>query len=147
MWQIITIICVTNVQQGFSIWTLIKQLLTKYQLFTKLPKILYIYKNRNFVSIIEKRYNNCFYSIKILGQGHVGNLLFHFFSCEPLTIFAVFLQQTRVPIKALPLPQNVKVQSEADQGNDFIFSKSLCANCFLNCWIMQCHQICCGRTR
>ena len=36
--KIITLICVTYVQKDFWIGTLIKQLLTKYQFFMKLPK-------------------------------------------------------------------------------------------------------------
>ena len=39
-------------QKDFQIQTLIKQLLTKYQIFTKLPQISHIYSYRNFLSII-----------------------------------------------------------------------------------------------
>ena len=48
MRQIFTIIWVTYAQKNFKIQTLIKQLLTKYQIFTKLPKISYIHKNHIF---------------------------------------------------------------------------------------------------
>ena len=41
VWKLITIICVTYVQQDFQIQTLIKQLLTKYQIFTSWEWILY----------------------------------------------------------------------------------------------------------
>ena len=46
--QIITIICVTHVQKNFEIRTSNKQLLTKYQIFTKLPQIPNIHINCNF---------------------------------------------------------------------------------------------------
>ena len=39
-----TIICVTYVQKNFEIQTFIKQLLTKYQILTKLPEISHIHK-------------------------------------------------------------------------------------------------------
>ena len=51
MRQIITI-CVTFAQKNFYIQTLIKQLFTKYQIFKKLPQILHIHKNGNFLSMI-----------------------------------------------------------------------------------------------
>ena len=44
----ITSISVTHVQKNFEIQTLIKQLLTKYQIFMKLPQIPRIHLNRNF---------------------------------------------------------------------------------------------------
>ena len=44
--------CHIYVQKDFQIRTLIKQLLIKYQIFTKLPQISHIHKNRNFLSII-----------------------------------------------------------------------------------------------
>ena len=52
VWQIITIICFTYLHKDFQIQTFIKQLLTKYQIFTKLPQISHIHRNRNFLSII-----------------------------------------------------------------------------------------------
>ena len=48
--KIITVIRVTQCAKGFLIQTLIKQLLTKYQFFTKLP-LSHIHKNRNCSSI------------------------------------------------------------------------------------------------
>ena len=45
------------VQKDFWIRTLIKQLLTKYQIFMKLPQISHIQKNRTFKSIIRKKTN------------------------------------------------------------------------------------------
>ena len=55
MWcaTIISLICVTYVQKDFYIRTLIKQFLTKYQIFFKLPHISHFHKNRNFL-----KYNN-----------------------------------------------------------------------------------------
>ena len=35
-------------QKDFKIWILVKQLLKKYQMFTKLLQIKHIHKNRNF---------------------------------------------------------------------------------------------------
>ena len=55
MLQIITFVRVTHVQKDFQNQTLIKQLLTKYQIFMKLPQMSHIFKNRNFLSIIKKR--------------------------------------------------------------------------------------------
>ena len=49
--QIIPIVCVTHVQKNFQIWTSIKQLWTKYQIFMKLPQISHIHNNRIFLSI------------------------------------------------------------------------------------------------
>ena len=45
MWQVITIVWVTNVQKDFQIRILIMQFLTKYQIFKKLPQISHIHKN------------------------------------------------------------------------------------------------------
>ena len=53
--QKIALIHVTHVQNDFKIRTLTKQLLTKYQIFTKLPQISHIYKILKFVSIIGDR--------------------------------------------------------------------------------------------
>ena len=39
--------------KGFLDLILIKQLLTKYQIFTELPQISHFLKNHNFLSIIE----------------------------------------------------------------------------------------------
>ena len=49
--QITTIICVTHVQKNFEIRASIKQLSTKYQIFTILPQILPFHKYRKFSSI------------------------------------------------------------------------------------------------
>ena len=48
MLQIITIICVTHVQKNFQIQASIKQLLTKYQIFTILPQISHFFKFLKF---------------------------------------------------------------------------------------------------
>ena len=37
------------VQKNFKIRTLIKQLFTKYQILTRLPRISHIHKNHNFL--------------------------------------------------------------------------------------------------
>ena len=59
-----------------------KQLLTKYQIFTKLPQVSHIHKNRDFESI-----GQLLLSYNFFWQGHVKNLLFYFFSsCEPLSV-------------------------------------------------------------
>ena len=77
MLQIITIICVTYVQKNFSIRALIKQLLTKYQNFTKLPQIPHIHINRIFLDQLLHPY-------KFHGRDMSGILFFNFASCEPL---------------------------------------------------------------
>ena len=64
--KIITAIWVTYVQKDFEIRTLIKQLLTKYHFFTKLPQISHIHKNRNILSINVTFQTNCFYSINFM---------------------------------------------------------------------------------
>ena len=38
--------------KGFLVRILMMELLTKYQIFSKLPQITHIYKNRNFSGII-----------------------------------------------------------------------------------------------
>ena len=53
--QIITIICVTYVPKDFKIQTVIKQLLTTYQIFTKLPQI-YFFIFASCESIIKARF-------------------------------------------------------------------------------------------
>ena len=54
-----------------------KQLLTKYQIFTILPQISHFHKNCNFSSIfVTLRPTTS--SPKISWQGHVRNTLFHF---------------------------------------------------------------------
>ena len=42
-------------QKDFQIQTLMKQLLTKYKIFPKLPQISHIHKNRNFYRMIRKK--------------------------------------------------------------------------------------------
>ena len=59
-------ICVTHVQKNFSIRTSIKQLLTKYQIFTKLPQIPHIHINLNFSSIFATFWTNCFIPIHFM---------------------------------------------------------------------------------
>ena len=44
-------LCVTHVQKNFLNSSFIKQLLTKYQIFTILPQISHFHKYRNFSSI------------------------------------------------------------------------------------------------
>ena len=61
-----------------SVSNLIKQLLTKYQIFKKLPQILHIHKNHNFLGIIGIFRPTASSSLSILWQGHVRNVLFHF---------------------------------------------------------------------
>ena len=62
----------------FQIRTLIKQFLTKYQIFKKLPQISHIHKNRNFKSIE----TNCFFPINSMA-GTRKECTF-FVSFEPL---------------------------------------------------------------
>ena len=84
MLQILTIACVTYVQKNFQIRASIKQLLTKYQIFTKLPQIPYIHINRNFSSIFATFKANCFTPINFMA-GKFQEYSFSFFaSCEPL---------------------------------------------------------------
>ena len=64
----------------------LKQLLTKYQIFTKLPQIPHIHKNRNFSSIIAFFFQtNCFIPINFMAARDMSGVLFFIFaSCEPL---------------------------------------------------------------
>ena len=80
--QIITIICVTHVQKNFQIRASIKQLLTKYQIFTKLPQIPHIHINRNFS--IWNFLDQLPHPYKFYGRDMSGILFFIFASCEPL---------------------------------------------------------------
>ena len=82
--QIITIICVTHVQENFQIRTSIKQLLTKYQIFTKLPQIPHIHINRNFLKYICNFLDQLLHPYKFRGRDMSGILFFIFTSCEPL---------------------------------------------------------------
>ena len=85
MLQIITIICVTHVQKNFQIRASIKQLLTKYQIFTKLPQIPHIHINRNFSSIFVTFLGQLLHPYKFYGRDMSGILFFIFASCEPLS--------------------------------------------------------------
>ena len=51
--------------------------MTKYLIFTKLPQISHIHKNRNFKVKLERDRPTA-RSLSILWQGHVRNLLFNF---------------------------------------------------------------------
>ena len=85
--QIITIICVTHLQKNFWIWTSIKQLLTKYQIFMKLPQIPHIHINRNFSSIFVTFLDQLLHPYKFHGSDMSGILFFIFASCEPSIYF------------------------------------------------------------
>ena len=78
-------ICVTHVQKNFQIWASIKQLLTKYQIFTKLPQIPHIHINRNFSSIFATFLDQLLHPYKFYGRDMSGVLFFIFASYEPLT--------------------------------------------------------------
>ena len=64
--------------------SLIKQLLTKYQIFTTLPQISHFHKNRNFSSIICTFLDQLLHPYKFYGRDMSGTLFFIFASCEPL---------------------------------------------------------------
>ena len=64
--QIITIIWVIYVQNDFLFQTLIIQLMTKYQIFKKLPQILHIHKNHNFLGIGIIQTNSFFFPINFM---------------------------------------------------------------------------------
>ena len=87
MLQIITIICVTHVQKiSFKIQASIKQLLTKYQIFTILPQISHFHKNRNFSSIFCNFLDQLLHPYKFYGRDMSEIPFFIFASCEPLTL-------------------------------------------------------------
>ena len=70
----------------FKIQALIKQLLTKYQIFTILPQISHFHKYRNFSSIFETFETNCFIPINLMA-GTCQEYSFSFFaSCHPLRL-------------------------------------------------------------
>ena len=69
----------------FKIRPLIKQLLTKYQIFTILPQISHIHKYRNFSSIFATFLDQLLHPYKFYGRDMSGILFFIFASCEPLT--------------------------------------------------------------
>ena len=80
--QITTIICVIYVQKNFKIRNLIKQLLTKYQIFTKLSQISHIHKNRNCSNWNFS--DQLLLPYKFYGRDMSGIYFFIFASCEPL---------------------------------------------------------------
>ena len=69
----------------FLIRALIQQLLTKYQIFTILPKISHFHKYRNFSSIFCDFLDQLLHPYKFYGRDMSGILFFIFASCEPLT--------------------------------------------------------------
>ena len=89
---LITIICVTHVQKDFKIRTLIKQILTKYQISTKLPQILPTHKNWYSLSIIGPFLCNCSYPINFMAGTRRSIKGIHFF------IFAmIFFENLDLP--------------------------------------------------
>ena len=91
MLQIITTICVTHVQKNFQFRASTKQLLTKYQIFTKLPQIPHIHINRNFSSIYICNFlDQLLHPYKFYGRDMSGILFFIFASCEPLTVIGLW---------------------------------------------------------
>ena len=68
----------------FLIWASIKQLLTKYQVFTILPQISHFHKNRNFFKYFCNFLDQLLHPYKFYGRGMSGILFFIFASCEPL---------------------------------------------------------------
>ena len=83
--QIITIICVTYVQKNFLNQASIKQLLTKYQIFTILPQISPFRKYRKYFKYICNFLGQLLHPYKFYGRDMSGILFFIFASCEPLT--------------------------------------------------------------
>ena len=83
--QIITIIYVTHVQKNFEIRASIKQLFTKYQIFTILPQISHFHKYRNFFKYICNFLEQLLHPYKFHGRDISGILFFIFASCHPLT--------------------------------------------------------------
>ena len=69
----------------FKIRALIKQLLTKYQIFTILPQISHFHKYRNFSSIFATFLDQLLHPYKFYGSDMSGILFFIFASCHPLT--------------------------------------------------------------
>ena len=65
-----------------------KQLLTKYQIFTKLYQIPRIRINRTFSSIIASFLDQLLHLYKSYGRDMAGILFFIFARCEPLTSIA-----------------------------------------------------------
>ena len=71
-------------QNNFEIRTSIKQLLTKYQIFTKLSQIPHIHINYNFSKYIWNFLDQLFLPYKFHGRDMSGITFFIFASCEPL---------------------------------------------------------------
>ena len=59
--------------------------MTKYQIFTKLPQISHIHKNRNFLEYICNFLDQLFHPYKFYGRDMSGILFFIFANCEPLS--------------------------------------------------------------
>ena len=76
--------CHTCVKDFFKIQALIKQLLTKYQIFTILPQISHFHKYRNFSSIFATFLDQLLHPYKFHGRDMSGILFFIFASCHPL---------------------------------------------------------------
>ena len=99
MLQIITIICVTHVQKNFWIRASIKQLLTKYQIFTILPQISHFHQNRNFSRIFAFFLDQLLHPYKFYGRDMAGILFFIFASCESLKqeiTHRIFMQKCKL---------------------------------------------------
>ena len=82
-------------QKNFEIRASIKQLLTKYQIFTILPQISHFYKYRNFSSIFCNFLHQLLHPYKFYGRDVPGILFFIFASFEPLNniyelLFCIF---------------------------------------------------------
>ena len=75
-----------NVQKNFWISASIKQLLTKYQIFTILPQISHFHKNHNFSSIFVAFKTNCLIPINFTAGTCQEYCFFIFASCEPLKV-------------------------------------------------------------
>ena len=99
--RIITIICVTYVQKNLLIRTWIKQLLTKYQIFTKLPQIPRIRINRNFSSIFATFLDQLLHSYKFHGRNMSGILFFIFASWQQLKNVIIFTHSACSPMSVL----------------------------------------------
>ena len=70
-------------QKNFEIQTSIKQLLAKYQIFMKLPKIPHIHINSHVFATFE--IDQLLHPYKFHGSGMSGILIFIFASSEPLS--------------------------------------------------------------
>ena len=68
----------------FKIQALMKQLLTKYQIFTILPQVSHFHKYRNFSSIFCNFLDQLLHPYKFHGRDMSGILFFILASCHPL---------------------------------------------------------------